>query len=131
MGHRFSALGADFENSLSEFPRAAVTNDHKLGGLKCQAWSSHHGLAVTNPTRIHEDAGLIPVLGSGLRIWRCLELWGRSQMRLQSCIAVTVVQAGSCSSDLTPSLEISICYGLNPIKKIENARLTLPQFRRL
>ena len=28
---------------------------------------------------------------SGLRIWHCGELWCRSQIRLQSCIAVAVV----------------------------------------
>ena len=43
---------------------------------------------------------------SGLRIWCCWELWCRSQMRLSSDVAV----ADSCSSDLTPSPGISICY---------------------
>ena len=46
---------------------------------------------------------------SGLRIQCCRELWCRSQTRLQSCVAVVVVQAGSCSSDWAPSLGISIC----------------------
>ena len=35
-----------------------------------------------NLTRIHEDAGLIPGLASGLRIQCCQELQGRSQMQL-------------------------------------------------
>ena len=48
---------------------------------------------------------------SGSRIWHCLELWYRSQMWLGSSVAVAVVQAGSCISDSTPSLETSICYG--------------------
>ena len=42
---------------------------------------------------------------SGLRIWHCHELlWCRSQTRLGSGIAVAVVQASGCSSDLTPNL---------------------------
>ena len=45
---------------------------------------------------------------SGLRIWYCPELWCRSQLGLGSCDAVAV--ASSCSSDLTPSLGISICH---------------------
>ena len=40
---------------------------------------------------------------SGLRIWRCLELWCRSQTQLGSCIAV----AGSCSASSTPGLGTS------------------------
>ena len=35
---------------------------------------------LANPTRIHEDAGLIPGL-SGLRIQHCRELWYRSKIR--------------------------------------------------
>ena len=35
---------------------------------------------------------------SRLRTRRYLELWGRSQMRLGSGVAVAVVQTGSCSS---------------------------------
>ena len=38
-------------------------------------------------------------------------LWCRSQMRLRSDIAVTLVQAGSNSSDQTPSLGNSVCRG--------------------
>ena len=39
---------------------------------------------------------------SGSRIWRWCKLQHRLQMRLRSSVAVAVVQAGSCSSDLTP-----------------------------
>ena len=46
----------------------------------------------------------------GLRIWHCHELWCRSQMQLISCVAVAVAQAGSCSSDSTPSVGTSICH---------------------
>ena len=52
-----------------------------------------------------------PALISGLRIWRCCELWCRSWMWLGSSVAVAVVQAGSCSSNSTPSLGTSICCG--------------------
>ena len=41
---------------------------------------------VKNPG-MHEDSGLIP----GLKIWRCGELRGRSQMQLKSGVAVAVV----------------------------------------
>ena len=47
----------------------------------------------------------------GLGIGRCHELWCRLQMQLRSQVAVAVVQAGSCSSNSTPSLGTSICPG--------------------
>ena len=53
---------------------------------------------------------------SGLRIWLYRELWCRSQMGPGSGLAVPVVWAGSCSSDLTPSLGTSICCGCGPKK---------------
>ena len=55
-----------------------------------------------------------PALLSGLSIWRCHELWCRSQTQLRCCIAVAVAQAGSCNSDSTPSLGTSICHGCSP-----------------
>ena len=51
-----------------------------------------------------------------LRIWHCPELCCKSQMRLGSGIVVTVVQAGSCSSDSTPRLGTSICHRCGPKK---------------
>ena len=54
---------------------------------------------------------------SGLRIWCCRELWYKLQMWLGSGIAVTVVQASSCSSVLTHSLGTSICHKGGPKKK--------------
>ena len=33
-------------------------------------------------------------------------------MRLGFCVAVAVVKASRCSSDLTPSLGTSICHGM-------------------
>ena len=74
---------------------------------------------LTNPTRNHEVAGLILALLSGLRIRRCHELWCRSQIWLRSGVAVAVVQAGSCSSNSTPSLGTSICCRCGP-KKTKN-----------
>ena len=51
---------------------------------------------------------------SGLGIWRCCELWCGSRTYLESHVAVTVavavVVAGSCSSDSTPSLGISMLW---------------------
>ena len=47
---------------------------------------------------------------SRLRIQRCHELWCRSQMQLGSGGTVAVVQAGSCSSDLTFSLGTSMYH---------------------
>ena len=54
---------------------------------------------------------------SGLRIQRCRELWCRWQMHLGSCIAVALVQAGSCTSHSTPGLGTSICRRGGPKKQ--------------
>ena len=51
---------------------------------------------------------------SELRIQHCHELQCRLQMRLRSGIAMAVLQAGSCSSDLTPSLGTSIYLRCDP-----------------
>ena len=53
---------------------------------------------------------------SGLRIQHYCELWCRLQTQLRSCISVAVVQASSCSSNLSPNLRTSICYGCSPKK---------------
>ena len=50
----------------------------------------------------------------GLDIPRCHDLWRREQMQLKSHIAVAVVSAGSCSSDSTPNLGMSICHRCSP-----------------
>jgi len=42
--------------------------------------SSHCDAVGTNLTSIHEDAGLIPALLSGLRIRRCCELWYKAEL---------------------------------------------------
>ena len=56
---------------------------------------------------------------SGLRIWHCGELWGRSHMWLRSgvVVAVAVAVADSSSSDSTPSPRTSICCKCDPKKK--------------
>ena len=48
---------------------------------------------------------------SGLKIWCCHELWCRSQTKLGSDVAVAVVYAVICSSDSTPSWELSYALG--------------------
>ena len=54
---------------------------------------------------------------SGLAI-RCYgELWCRSQTRLGFRIAMAMASSCSSDSDLTPSLETSICRGYGPKKK--------------
>ena len=55
-------------------------------------------------------------LPSGLRIQHHCELWCGSQMQLGSHVAVAVVLACSCRSDLTPSLGTSICCRCGPKK---------------
>ena len=53
---------------------------------------------------------------SGLRIRSCCELWCRSQTWLGCGIAVALVEAGSYSFDLTPSLGTSTCRKCSPKK---------------
>ena len=54
---------------------------------------------------------------SGLRIWHCQKMWCSLQMWLGSGVAVAVVQAGTCSSDLTPRPGNSICCRCGKRKK--------------
>ena len=51
---------------------------------------------------------------TGLRIPCCHELWCRSQMWLESCVAVAAAKASSCSSSLTPRLGTSTHCELGP-----------------
>ena len=53
---------------------------------------------------------------SGLRIWHCLSC-GVGQMWLRSRVAMAVVWASSCSSESTPNLGTSICFGCGPKKQ--------------
>ena len=50
----------------------------------------------------------------GLRIQHCSELWCRLQTQLGSSVAVAVAQAGSNSSNWTPSLGTSMHRGCSP-----------------
>ena len=52
----------------------------------------------------------------GWRIWHCCKLRHGSQRWLGSGVSVAVVQASSCSSNLTPSLGISIRHRCGPKK---------------
>ena len=54
---------------------------------------------------------------SGLRVWHCRELQCRSQTQLRSGDAAAMVEAGSYSSDSTPSLGMSICHDCIPKKQ--------------
>ena len=67
---------------------------------------------VTIRTQVQSLATL-----SGLRIWRCNELWHRPYTRLRSGVAVAVEQASSYSSDLTPCLGTFICRKCGPKKQ--------------
>ena len=71
----------------------------------------------------HEVQTLASLSGLGMR--RCCELWCRSQTQLGSCVAVALVQASSCSSNLTPGLGTSICRGCSPKKKKKKRKKTL------
>ena len=68
--------------------------------LKCEVGAPVVAQRLTNPTGIHED--MVPSLAllSGLGIWRCFELWSRSQMRLRSCIAVAAALIQSLAWEL-------------------------------
>jgi len=76
--------------------------------------SFRRGAVEMNLTRNHKVVVRSLASLSGLRIWRCYELWCRLQMRLGSGVSVAVAQAGSCSSDWTPSLGSFICQGIGP-----------------
>ena len=76
--------------------------------------SSRGGSAVMSQTRILEGAVGSLALLSRLRIRRCRKLWSRLQTQLGARVALAVVQAGSCSSDLSPSLGTSMCHRCSP-----------------
>ena len=84
-------------------------------------WCSRNGSLVSMRMPVRSLALL-----SGSEIWCCHELWCRSQMSLGSAVVVAVVKAGSCSSDLTPSLGTSICHGYSPKKQNKQKFRELP-----
>ena len=63
---------------------------------------------------------LASLRGSG--IWRCCEVWCRSQTWLGSRVTVTMAFVGGYSSDLTPSLGTSICGRCSPKKIPKNKK---------
>ena len=72
---------------------------------------------VTNPPSIHEDVGSTPGLAQWVNDQCCCGLQCSSQTRLRPSVAVAVVQAGSCTSDSTPSLGTSMCCRCHPKKQ--------------
>ena len=75
---------------------------------------------VKNMTSIHEDAGLIPSFAQGVKDLACRELWYRVTPVAQTPHCCGCGVAGSCSSDWTPILGISICHRYGPKKKKTN-----------
>ena len=82
----------------------------KIEILEFLPWLSYQQTRLASmKTRVQSLGSL-----SGLRIWHCHELWCRLQMRLGSCVAVAVAQAGGYGSSWTLSLGTSICYTFGP-----------------
>ena len=86
--------------------------------------SSCCGPVEMNPTSNHEVVGLTPGLPQWVKDLTLRELRRRLQTRLGSGVAVAVVQAGSSSSDLIPSLGTSIYSRCSP-KKQTNKQKTM------
>ena len=70
-----------------------------------------------NPTRIHEDVGLIPGLAPWVGDRRCRELGCPSRRQLGSRVAVTVAEAGGYRSRSTPGLGTSTGRRRGPKKQ--------------
>ena len=106
--------------NLQKEPKLWLPRSQTSSFKNCERGVPFMAQWLTNLTRNHEDLGLIPGLLSGLRIWRCCELWCRSQTWLRSCVVMAVVQASSCRSDSTPNLGTSTCQGCGPKKPNQN-----------
>ena len=106
---------ADFLSKRME-ARNHKENTFKVPKEKKNFCSSHSVPQwVTNSTSILRIwVQSLASLG-GLRIQHCCQLWYRSQAWLRSGMAVT--QAGSCSSDSSPSLGTSMCCKCGPEKQ--------------
>ena len=68
---------------------------------------------------------------SGFKIRHCCELHCRPKTWLESGIALAVAYAGSCSSNLTPSLGNSICCRGSPKKKKKKSQPCSTSFQML
>ena len=86
---------------------------HQQLSEKWKSGSSHYGSAVMNLTSIHDDTGSIPGLARWVKNPMCFEL---------GFPVVAVAQAGSCSSDYTPSLRASICCRCGPKKQKKKSK---------
>ena len=89
--------------------------------LRLQDFQSWLSRLRTRLVSMRMGVGSLALL-SGLRIWRCHKLWCRLPMRLESFIAVAVVQASGYSFDSTPS-RTSICPRCCPKKKKKERKL--------
>ena len=86
------------------FIECRPVSEERMMELENHKWASrsfHCGSGVTNPTSFHEDMGSIP----------CLIQWVKDPALLWA-----MAQAGSYSSDSTPSLGTFICHGRSPKK---------------
>ena len=93
-----------------EFPLWHSGNQIQLVSMRIQGWS------------------LASCSGSGIQ--HCRELWCRSHTRLRSHTAAAVAVAGSCSSDSTPGLRISICQECGPESKKRKKSVEYPYNRK-
>ena len=76
-------------NGTNTIPISQVTEP----SLKRRLGVAIMAQGLTNPTRNHEVVVWSLASLRGLRIWRCGELWCRSQTRFGSRVAVALVQA--------------------------------------
>ena len=88
--------------------------------------SPHCGSLVMKLTSVHEDEGSIPGLTQWVKDLALQRAGYKSQMQLRCHIAVAVVWARSCSSDLTPGLGTSIYRRFSSEKQNKNKKLTHP-----
>ena len=95
--------------------RATCKDSGSLPLWRLVLQSSRCGTAEMNPTRTMRLQFQSLALLSKLGIWQSHELWYSLQTQLGSCVAVAV--ASNCSSDSTPSLGTSICWGCSPKKQ--------------